>query len=91
MPGRPVWVGVAILLEDGTTDTWQMNINDGPIQVRSQQAGLTFRGPVPSPEVLATYLVDTMITVSGKARRWGPDAQSGSTFRIPEQPKELNK
>jgi len=89
MPGRPIWVGVVILTEDGSADTWQLNADDGPLQIRIEQEGIAFRGSVLPPEVLATLLVPTRIQVSGKARRWGPEAGSGSTFRMPIQPREI--
>jgi hypothetical protein len=90
MPGKPVWVGVAILLDDGTTDSYQVNINDGPVVVRIEQQGTQIpRHLLHDPEYLHNLLVPTKVLVQGRARRWGPEAGHGSSFRIPERQKEI--
>lgn len=78
---RPVWVGVAILMEDGTTDTWQVNAVDGDVRVRIEQAGIQGNlSQLRDPNWINNVLVSTNITVAGKARRWGPDAGHGSPY-----------
>lgn len=80
---RPVWVGVAILMDDGTTDTWQVNAADGHVQVRIEQAGINPpAGWRSDPNWINNVLVPTSITINGKARRWGPDAGHGSPFLL---------
>lgn len=86
--GRPVWVGVAILMEDGSTDTWQVNAADGDVFVRIEQSGIT--GPswmLRDPNFINNVLVPTSINVRGSARRWGPDAGHGSPFIL--TPREI--
>lgn len=79
--GRPIWVGVAILMDDGTTDTWQVNANDGQVRVRIEQGGVQAAGALlRDPNWINNVLVPTSILVNGKARRWGPDAGHGSPF-----------
>lgn len=83
--GRPVWIGVAILMDDGTTDTWQLNAADAPIQLRTEQGGVTgLSGPSWTWD-LSNLLVPTKLYIEGKARRWGPQAGHGSDLRIPTQ------
>lgn len=80
---RPVWIGVAILMEDGTTDTWQINAQDGPIRLQSIQGGVTgLPGPA-STWNLQDRLVPTKLIIEGLARRWGPRAGHGSDLIIP--------
>lgn len=73
---------MAVLLDDGTTDTWQVNANDGPILLRTEQEGVRLPGPHRTWD-LANLLVPTKISIQGKARRWGPQAGHGSDFRMP--------
>jgi len=81
---RPIWIGVAILLDDGTTDTWQVNAQDGAIQLRTEQGGVSMPGPSWTWD-LNNILVPTKIFIQGNARRWGPNAGHGSDLRIPTQ------
>lgn len=85
---RPVWVGVAILMEDGTTDTWQVNAVDGHVMVRIEQQGIGGSAALlRDPNFINNVLVPTSIYVSGKARRWGPNAGHGSPFLL--TPREI--
>lgn len=85
---RPVWVGVAILMEDGTTDTWQVNAADGPVMVRVEQQGIVAPGVLlRDPNWINNVLVPTSLYINGKARRWGPDAGHGSPFLL--TPREI--
>lgn len=83
---KPVWIGVAILMEDGTTDTWMLNAADGHIGVRIEQAGIV---PPPGwrtdPNWINQVLVPTHLDIYGKARRWGPDAGHGSPFILTQR------
>lgn len=81
---RPVWIGVAILFDGGTTDTWQFNAQDGPIQLRSEQGGVNLPGPFWTWD-LNNILVPTKLFIEGQSRRWGPQAGHGSDLRIPTQ------
>jgi hypothetical protein len=78
-------VGVAVLLDDGTTDTWQVNAADGQVTIRIEQGGvglpsLAYRAQ--HPNWADNLLVPTNIMVSGRARRWGPNAGHGSPFTL---------
>lgn len=85
---RPVWVGVAILMEDGTTDTWQVNAVDGHVTIRIEQQGIGGSAALlRDPNFINNVLVPTSIYVNGKARRWGPDAGHGSPFLL--TPREI--
>lgn len=85
---RPVWVGVAILMEDGTTDTWQVNAVDGHVTIRIEQQGIGGSAALlRDPNFINNVLVPTSIYVNGKARRWGPDAGHGSPFIL--TPREI--
>lgn len=85
---RPIWVGVAILMEDGTTDTWQVNAADGHVSVRITQQGIQAPAHLlRDPNWINEVLVPTAIQVQGSARRWGPDAGHGSPFIL--TPREI--
>lgn len=85
---RPVWVGVAILMDDGTTDTWQVNAVDGHVTIRIEQQGIGGSAALlRDPNFINNVLVPTSIYVNGKARRWGPDAGHGSPFLL--TPREI--
>lgn len=86
--GRPVWVGVAILMDDGTTDTWQVNAVDGYMTIRIEQQGIGGSAALlRDPNFINNVLVPTSIYVNGRARRWGPDAGHGSPFLL--TPREI--
>lgn len=86
--GRPVWVGVAILMDDGTTDTWQVSAVDGHVTIRIEQQGIGGSAALlRDPNFINNVLVPTSIYVNGKARRWGPDAGHGSPFLL--TPREI--
>lgn len=86
---RPMWVGVAIMDEFGNLTGWEMHAGDAPILIRTEQAGVWSPGRRFTPEELARMLVDTKINITGKARRWGPDAGRGTVFKFPDKPKEI--
>jgi hypothetical protein len=74
---------VAILMDDGTTDTWMVNAADGQVQVRIEQGGINPpAGWRQNPNWINDVLVPTAIMINGKARRWGPDAGHGSPFLL---------